>query len=141
MTHDFNWITSNIPKDYKVNVKNITFDNSVFSLMGPNSRKILQGLTDTDLSNKNFPFASYKKIKIASIEVNAIRITYMGELGWELHFPIDKASEVYEKIMDGKDQTGLLLKAQNLKIFTVLISKIGLKLLAMKLRQLEMPLY
>ena len=54
MTHDFNWITSNIPKDYKVNVKNITFDNSVFSLMGPNSRKILQGLTDTDLSNKNF---------------------------------------------------------------------------------------
>ena len=108
MTHDFNWITSNIPKDYKVNVKNITFDNSVFSLMGPNSRKILQGLTDTDLSNKNFPFASYKKIKIGSIEVNAIRITYMGELGWELHFPIDKASEVYEKIMDYGSQYGLI---------------------------------
>ena len=72
--------------------KNITFDNSVFSLMGPNSRKILQGLTNTDLSNDNFPFATCKKIKIASKDVYAIRITYMGELGWELHFPIDFSS-------------------------------------------------
>ena len=108
MTHDFDWIISNIPNNLEVEVKNITFDNSVFSLMGPNSRKILQGLTNTDLSNDNFPFATCKKIKIASKDVYAIRITYMGELGWELHFPIDFSSEIYSKIMEYGNQFGLV---------------------------------
>ena len=108
MTHDLDWINSNIPINMEVNVKNVTFDYSVFSLMGPHSRKILQGVTQTNISNEEFPFASYKKIKIGNSEVNAIRITYMGELGWELHFPIEYASDVYETIMNYGQEFGLV---------------------------------
>ena len=91
-----------------VKVENITYDNSVFALMGPNSRKILQGITDTSMSNEDFPFATYKKIQIGNSEVNAIRITYMGELGWELHFPINYATDVYETIMNYGQEFGLV---------------------------------
>ena len=108
MTHDLDWINSNIPIDMQVIVKNVTFDYSVYSLMGPNSRKILQGVTQTNISNEEFPFASYKKIKIGNSEVNAIRITYMGELGWELHFHIEYASHVYETIMNYGQEFGLV---------------------------------
>ena len=107
MTHDFDWIKSNIPEGYQVDIKNITYDNSVFAIMGPKSREILQGLTNHDLSNENFPFATCQKIKIGNSDVNAIRITYMGELGWELHFPIDQAKEVYQNIMDYGKNFGL----------------------------------
>jgi 4-methylaminobutanoate oxidase (formaldehyde-forming) len=108
MTHDFNWINSNIPSGYKVDIKNITYDNSAFALMGPKSREILQGLTNHDLSNENFPFGTCQKIKIGNHDVNAIRITYMGELGWELHFPIAQAKDVYENIMDFGKNLGLV---------------------------------
>ena len=108
MTHDFDWIKTNIPNGMDVKVENITYDNSVFSLMGPNSRKILQGITDTSMSNEDFPFATYKKIQIGNSEVNAIRITYMGELGWELHFPINYAADVYETIMNYGQEFGLV---------------------------------
>ena len=108
MTHDLNWISANIPNGMDVKIKNITYENSVFSLMGPNSREILQGLTESDLSNDKFPFATYQKIKLGHLEINAIRITYMGELGWELHFPISQAKEVYDKLMNYGKKFGLI---------------------------------
>jgi 4-methylaminobutanoate oxidase (formaldehyde-forming) len=76
--------------------------------MGPKSREILQGLTNHDLSNENFPFGTCQKIRIGNHDVNAIRITYMGELGWELHFPIDQAKDVYDNIMDFGKNLGLV---------------------------------
>lgn len=60
---------------------------------------MLQKLTDTDLSNENFPWLKSKNIKINNVDVIALRVNYMGELGWELHHPMEKMSEIYDLII------------------------------------------
>jgi glycine cleavage system aminomethyltransferase T len=73
-------------------------------VMGPNSRRLLSSVTDTDLSNAAVPFLTARNIEIRKTTVRAVRITYVGELGWELHVPVEQASLVYETLMaSGKD--------------------------------------
>jgi 4-methylaminobutanoate oxidase (formaldehyde-forming) len=67
--------------------------------MGPQSRAILQSLTLDDLSNAAFPFATARAISVAGCPVLALRVTYVGELGWELHMPTEVAVTVYEALM------------------------------------------
>ena len=107
MTHDFDWIKSNIPVDYNVHLENITFSHSVFSLMGPMSREILQASSDNKFDNESFPFATFQNILINNCPVRALRITYMGELGWELHFPIEHAEKIYDSLMKNGEPLGL----------------------------------
>ena len=108
MTHDFDWIKSNIPTDYNVKLENITFAHSVFSLMGPKSREILQASSDNNFDNEKFPFATFQNILINNCPVKALRITYMGELGWELHFPIEHAENIYDSLMKNGEPLGLV---------------------------------
>ena len=108
MTHDFDWIKKNIKDFPDAKIENITYQNSVFSLMGPNSRMILQKVSTADISNEHFPFATSQIINIGEKKVNAIRITYMGELGWELHFPIEDAQYIYDKIFSVGKEFGLI---------------------------------
>ena len=68
----------------------------MLGVIGPKSRNVLTKITNTDLSNENFPWLKSKEIKINDIEVLALRVNYAGELGWELHMPMDKMSEVYD---------------------------------------------
>jgi 4-methylaminobutanoate oxidase (formaldehyde-forming) len=96
---DFNWITRNIGSEEQIELKDVTDNYSVISVMGPNSRRLLSGVTDADLSNAAFPFLTARNIEIASASVRAVRITYVGELGWELHVPIQQAARVYETLM------------------------------------------
>ena len=66
----------------------MTEDFGTLSLMGPKARVILEHVTDADVSNAAFPFGHLREIPIAGHTVRVLRITYVGELGWELHMPI-----------------------------------------------------
>ena len=81
----------------------------MLSLQGPKSREILQKLTDVDLSNEGFPFNSCQYIKVAGgHEVLALRVSFVGEMGWELHIPADSCVAVYRAIMEVGKPLGLV---------------------------------
>ncbi|MFT5657507.1 MAG: sarcosine dehydrogenase [Gammaproteobacteria bacterium] len=106
-THDFDWIKRNIPTGMNVQLFDMTSAYAVLSLMGPNSRKILQSVTSDDVSNDVFDFGKIKTIGIGGCPVNALRITYVGELGWELHLPVEYATQVYDTIIQAGQQHGI----------------------------------
>jgi len=106
-THDFDWIARNLGADADCQLVDVTSGSAVLSLMGPRARIILQGLTGADLSNSAFPFATAQRISVANCPVLALRVTYVGELGWELHMPTDVAVTVYEAIMKAGAPQGL----------------------------------
>ena len=94
-THDFNWIARNIPPGMNAQLVDVTSAYSVLALMGPRARAILEMVTRDDVSNAGFPFGTAKVIGIAGCPVRALRVTYVGELGWELHLPVEYATSVY----------------------------------------------
>jgi len=79
----------------------------VLSVMGPRSREVLQALTDHDMSNEAFPFGKVKRITVAGAPVLALRVTYVGELGFELHIPVEFALSVYDALMEAGQQYGI----------------------------------
>jgi sarcosine dehydrogenase len=97
-THDFQWIRSNIPDGLNAELIDVTSSKTVLSLMGPESRKVLQEVTQDDVSDSAFPFATTKNLCISGTTVRALRVTYVGELGWELHIPVESAMNVYEAL-------------------------------------------
>lgn len=80
-------------------VVNVTSSEATLALMGPRSRDFLQSLTDADLSNEAFPFTTWQNLHVGHAPLRAQRITYVGELGWELHIPAEYAQQVFETIM------------------------------------------
>lgn len=98
-THDLGWIADHIPAGLDVTLRDITEEWGTLSLMGPRARDVLSGVTDSDVSNAGFPFGHVREISIAGHTVRALRVTYVGELGWELHMPIGAAGEVFDALM------------------------------------------
>ncbi|MGF6230873.1 sarcosine dehydrogenase [Inquilinus ginsengisoli] len=98
-THDFDWIARNIPAGADAHLVDVTSATAVLSLMGPKARDVLQVLTRDDVFNAAFPFGRVKQLAVAGAPVLALRITYVGELGWELHIPTEFAVGVYEAVM------------------------------------------
>jgi len=96
-THDFDWISRNLTGDCQL--ADVTSSHAVLSLMGPRAREVLTQLCPDDLTNQGFPFATARWISVASCPVLALRVTYVGELGWELHMPVEVAVTVYEALM------------------------------------------
>ena len=107
-THDFDWIKRNIPKGANCQLFDITSSNAVLSLMGPKARDILEKVTRADISHEGFAFGTVKIIGIAGCQVKALRVTYVGELGWELHLPVEFADTVYAALMDAGAAHGLV---------------------------------
>ncbi len=107
-THDFDWISRNIPEGMNCQLFDVTSANAVLSLMGPNARKILQSETRDGVCNAGFAFGSIKTIGIAGCPVQALRVTYVGELGWELHMPVKHATTVYNALMLAGAEHGLI---------------------------------
>jgi 4-methylaminobutanoate oxidase (formaldehyde-forming) len=103
---DANWILRHVESGQQVRLTDITEDLSVLGLMGPLSRDLLSRVTREDLSD--FRFGTSKKVTIGDVEVLAARITYVGELGWELHVPIAGAVAVYDAIQDAGRDLGLV---------------------------------
>jgi 4-methylaminobutanoate oxidase (formaldehyde-forming) len=106
-THDFDWISRNIPPGLDARLSDVTSSNAVLALMGPRARDVLQSLTREDVSNAGFPFGQCRRISVAGTPVLALRVTYVGELGWELHVPMEFAATLYEALMQAGAAHGI----------------------------------
>jgi sarcosine dehydrogenase len=100
-THDFDWISRHLSGE--AHLTDVTSSMAVLSLMGPSARRILARHSSDDLTNAAFPFGTCRWISVAGCPVLALRVTYVGELGWELHMPTEVAVTVYEALMTGPD--------------------------------------
>lgn len=98
-THDLAWIREHIPEGADVRIEDITEAHGTLSLMGPHARDVLEKITSADVSNAAFPFGHVREIDIAGHTVRALRVTYVGELGWELHMPIGATGEIFDALM------------------------------------------
>ena len=97
-THDLAWIAEHLPPG-DVAIRDITEDWGTLSLMGPRARAVLEKVTGADVSNQGFPFGHVREIVIAGAAVRALRVTYVGELGWELHVPLSATGAVFDALM------------------------------------------
>ncbi len=103
---DANWILQHVEPQQQVDLIDVTDELSVIGLMGPNSRQILTRVSDDDFAT--FAFGTSRKICIQGVGLRAARITYVGELGWELHVPGDDAATVYDAICEAGQELGLV---------------------------------
>ena len=106
---DFAWLKRHTPEDAHCFVTDVTSGLAVLSLMGPNSRALLSAVSPDDFSNAAFPFASSREIEIGAARARASRITYVGELGWELYVPSEFAVGVFDAIVTAGAPFGLKL--------------------------------
>ena len=106
-TRDFSWLRRHIPPDAFATLTDMTSGYAMLGVMGPRSRELLSGLTDADLSNEAFPFATSREIDLAMARVRATRMTYVGELGWELYVPTEFALHVYDALVEAGESVGL----------------------------------
>jgi dimethylglycine dehydrogenase len=103
---DYQWLEWHA-KEYTVNIEDITESWGGLLLTGPNARKILQQCTQENLSNDAFPWLDCRTIKIDSAPVFAMRVSYAGELGWELHMPTWQLISIYESLMEMGQEFGI----------------------------------
>ncbi len=96
--HDADWIRKNTPENANIWISDVTNAWSVLAVMGPKSRDLLQTLTSVDLSDVAFPFATVKEINFGYATVLANRMSYVGEIGWELFVPVEFTLGVYEAL-------------------------------------------
>ena len=92
------WIKNHLPSDGSVSIKEMTSAYAVINVIGPKSRDLLEKLTNADISNKGFLFGTCKAFTIEYAPIMSFRITYVGELGYELYIPIEFAAHVYESL-------------------------------------------
>ena len=104
---DFNWLKRHIPDDAHAVLTNISSAMGVISIMGPHARDLLQSICPNDLSHEAFPFATSQEIELGYALVRASRITYVGELGWELYIPTEFMTGVYDEIVAAGAAFGL----------------------------------
>ncbi len=107
VTHDRHWIESHFRSGESVRLEDVSDGYAVLSLMGPKSRAVLEAVGEGKFENQDFPFASVRRIRIGGMRVLAVRVTYVGELGWELHCRREDASLVYESLMEAGAAYGI----------------------------------
>jgi glycine cleavage system aminomethyltransferase T len=97
---DRKWFSDHLPSDGATTLTDLTDDVSTVGLWGPRARDILASLTSDDVSHEGFGFLASREIDVSGITVLASRISYVGELGWELYVPMDRAAELWEKLLE-----------------------------------------
>jgi dimethylglycine dehydrogenase len=105
--HDWDLLSSHLPEDGSVQLENATLGGSTLVVAGPRSRDLLAKVTAADLSNRAFPWLSAREIEVAGVPVLALRVNYVGELGWELHVPMKNLSQVYDALFDAGAALGV----------------------------------
>jgi len=98
-TRDAHWIRRHIDDDARAVLTDVTPSYAVLSVMGPRSRALVERVSGADLGNAAFPFGTMQEIGVGRAIVRALRVTYVGELGWELYVPVECAAEVYDAIL------------------------------------------
>ena len=107
--HDLAHLRHAIAPDEFCTVTDVTVGWALLSVMGPRSRELLSAVSTTDFSNEAFPFGASREIEIGYAVLRASRITYVGELGWELYVPADGAVHVFERLWAAGQSVGLKL--------------------------------
>jgi glycine cleavage system T protein len=108
-TRDFSWLCRHLPAEARAVAVDVSSAYAVLGLMGPRSRELLATLTDADLSNAAFPFGTSRIMDLGYARVRASRITYVGELGYELYIPTEFAQSVFDVIVGAGGPFGLRL--------------------------------
>ena len=105
--HDWDYFQKLLPTDGSVRMQKVTTQYGVFVLAGPRSRELLQKLTDTDLSNGAFPWLTGKPISVGAAQARALRVNFVGELGWELHHPIEMQNYLFDLLFAAGEEFDL----------------------------------
>ena len=106
--HDLGWIRKHLPDDGSVDVRDVTSGRACLGLWGPRARDILAGLTKDDLSNEAFPYLTARQISVESVPILALRVTYVGELGWELYAPTEFGAALWDTLWAAGRPHGLV---------------------------------
>ena len=104
---DVDWLNRRIPDGSRAAVTDVTSAYAVLGVMGPGARDLLSRVTSADLGNDAFPFATSREIDVGYATARATRITYVGELGWELYAPVEFAAGIYDELMAHGRDVGL----------------------------------
>ena len=107
--HDLSWIRENLDSGSPVELSDITDTRAVINVCGPRSRTLLESVCDDALDKEGFPFGACLPLHIGDATVLALRVTYVGELGWELHMPVEAAAGVYDLLLEA----GVALDVRN----------------------------
>jgi len=104
---DLAWLKRHIPEDAHCHAVDISSGMSLLAVMGPKSRELLQKVSPADFSNEAFPFGSSQEIDLGYAKVRASRVTFVGELGWELYIPTEFAQHVYDALFEAGEDLGI----------------------------------
>ncbi len=107
-TRDLAWLREGCA-GLQVSIEDVTEDFGMFGVMGPKSRALLSSLTEDSLSNEDFPFGTAQNIRLAGHDVRALRMTYVGELGWEIYVPWDESLDLFDSLVAAGESYGLRL--------------------------------
>jgi 4-methylaminobutanoate oxidase (formaldehyde-forming) len=105
--HCLTWLKRNIPSEAHVFVTDVTSGYNLLNVQGPKSRELISRLTSADMSNEAFPYLTAQEIDIAYALVRALRVTYVGELGWELYVPSEFTLHVFDALIEAGKDLGL----------------------------------
>ena len=104
---DYDWLTQMRRDDERVEIADVSDDYGNLVVVGPKSRDVLAPLTDADLSNTGFPWLTGGEITVAGVPLRALRVNYAGELGWELHAPMDRLADLYDAVWAAGESHGI----------------------------------
>ncbi len=105
--HDEDWLKKHLPDDGSVSLTSHHGRMGTLVIAGPKSRDVLGAVTETDLSNEGFPWLTAQEIEIGMAEVIALRVNYVGELGWELHAPVEDLVPLYDALWQAGEAHGI----------------------------------
>jgi glycine cleavage system aminomethyltransferase T/glycine/D-amino acid oxidase-like deaminating enzyme len=106
--HDLGWMRRQLPGDGSVRIADVTSQWACFGVWGPRARDVLQPLTPADLGNDAFPYMSLREITVGDVPLRALRVTYVGELGWELYCPTEYGLGLWRAIWEAGQEHGIV---------------------------------
>jgi 4-methylaminobutanoate oxidase (formaldehyde-forming) len=106
--HDMSWLSLHMPEDGSVVIEDVGSNYACLGLWGPKARKILEKVTDDDVSNAGFPYMTSKRITVGDVPVRASRVTYVGELGWEFYCPMEYGLRLWDTLWEAGKAEGMV---------------------------------
>jgi glycine cleavage system T protein len=106
--HDLSWLSLNMPEDGSVAIEDVGSSYVCLGMWGPKARRILEKVTTDDVSNEKFPYMTSRKLTIGDIAVQASRVTYVGELGWEFYAPIEYGLRLWDTLWAAGEPEGMV---------------------------------
>ena len=106
--HDLKWLRDHMPDDGSVSVEDVSNDLGCLCLWGPRAREVVNAASNDDFSNEAFPYRGARHVTIGGVPVLAVRLSYVGELGWELYVPNDRGADLWDALWEAGRPHGLI---------------------------------